>query len=73
MSPKEKAEELVKKYFDEVDKANPLEDILISAKRCALIAVNEIKESLKSNIEYPKIILLLDYWNEVIEEIEKYK
>jgi hypothetical protein len=70
MIPKEKAKELVKKYFDEVDKANPLEDILISAKRCALIAVNEIKESLKSNIEYPKIILLLDYTEIEVEDYE---
>ena len=42
MTSKEKAKELVDIYFKEVSDANPLEDILVSAKKCALICVNEI-------------------------------
>ena len=79
MTPKEKAQELVYKigniqlyidleprniegkikYFDE--------DLV---KQCALIAVNEIIDSINWHpLEYPNKEII--FWNEVIEEINK--
>ena len=46
MTPKEKANELYYKYFDVIDKSNPLEDIKNTSKQCALICVEEKKKSL---------------------------
>lgn len=76
MTPKQKAEELVDKYYN-------IDDLLyetlsfIQAKQCALIAVDEI---LKSNPIQPLSFMLeseaLDaahqYWQEVKQEIESY-
>jgi len=60
-SPKEKAIELVDKFWDE------LEIGFINSKKCALIAVNElIKET---SFEVPNI--RQRYWQEVKNEIEK--
>jgi hypothetical protein len=67
MTPKEKAEELVNTYFHIIDNAHPLTDIMISAKQCALIAVDEI-------IKLPIAIGiddLITYWEEVKQEIEQ--
>ena len=63
MTAKEKAKELVQVYFNEVSDANPLEDILVSAKRCALICVDEILE-FHDRID-------VKYWKEVKQEINK--
>ena len=63
MTAKEKAKELVQIYFNEVSDANPLEDILVSAKKCALICVDEILEF------YDRIDV--KYWKEVKKEINK--
>jgi hypothetical protein len=66
MTPKEKAEELLKRMT-----VHHWTDVCDSegAKQCALIAVDEILHSLSykmsSNIEE------LDYYNEVRQEIEK--
>tara|TARA_R110000822_G_scaffold191000_1_gene329683 strand:- start:329 stop:520 length:192 start_codon:yes stop_codon:yes gene_type:complete len=62
MTPKEKAKELIDIYFKEVSDANPLEDILVSAKKCALICVDEIL-----NLHIPQS----GYWTEVKQEINK--
>ena len=62
MTSKEKAKELVDIYFKEVSDANPLEDILVSAKKCALICVDEIL-----NLHIPQS----GYWTEVKQEINK--
>lgn len=61
MTPKEKAKELVDKYFDEIDRSNPLEDILISAKKCAIICCDEFQKFLGTNY----------YWMEVKKQIKK--
>ena len=61
MKPKEKAEDLVDKYFDEIDRSNPLEDILISAKKCAIICCDEF-------LVYTNYSA---YWEEVKQELEK--
>lgn len=58
MTPKEKAEELVRKYWHskgiDIDKSI----------ECALIAVNEIIKVIHTNMEDK-------YWNKVKKEIEK--
>jgi hypothetical protein len=71
MTPKEKAEELVDSYkfvlWSEDTQCG--EEILCTgiAKRCALIAVDEIINS----TSWQYIANGLDYWNEVKNEIEK--
>lgn len=74
MTPKEKAEELVDKYKPFVYcflgsgmLSNTLDEDVqnYSAKRCTLIAVDEILKVL------PDIQELWDYWAEVKSEIEK--
>ena len=75
MTPKEKAEDLVKKLFEfnhrvkwDSDNDEWTQDYYL-AKQCALIAVYEIKRCIDWHI-YP-----LDkewrYWEEVKQEIEK--
>jgi hypothetical protein len=71
MTPKEKAKELVDKYYNFNTDENPFEwctEIPIPvAKQCALICVEEIIEfGNNSNIREPMM-----YWNKVKEEIEK--
>jgi hypothetical protein len=73
MTPKEKAEELVKKMY--AVHSNSASDItLMFAKQCALIAVDEICEILEDNgfsfIEYHDRTTI-EYWLQVKEEIEK--
>jgi hypothetical protein len=63
MTPKEKANELFEKFFQESD--------LSAAKGCALIAVDEILSDYKNylmheNTEYKGLM----YWQEVKKEIE---
>jgi hypothetical protein len=65
MTPKEKAKELVNKYYsDKCFNGNYAEDY--NAKQCALIAVDEI---LKVSISYAGKDY--EYWQEVKQEIEK--
>jgi hypothetical protein len=78
MTQKEKAQELVDKYVDYVAMADRYSytlysDLIVLAKKCALIAVDEIVESLDllplaSTKEYYE---LKKYWQEVKQEIEK--
>lgn len=76
MKPKEKAEELFDKYFNQmrmpsdcegcmqcVDRCN---NMVYVAKKYALIAVDEIINVLNSDINP-----LVNYWYKVKEEIEK--
>jgi hypothetical protein len=75
MTPKEKAEELIDKFenysFMDIDKRI---SSFNSAKRCALIAVDEICEILEDNgftfIEYHDRTTI-EYWLQVKQEIEK--
>ena len=72
MEPKEKAEELIHKYILNTPVGFHFDD----AKRCALIAVDEI---IKSGPSYPYDIQFdsmphfrsLKYWQEVKQEIER--
>ena len=52
MEEKEKAKQLVDIYFNEVSGANPLEGILVSAKKCALICVDEKIKTFLKNYPY---------------------
>ena len=76
MTPKEKAKKLVNKFSPLVtnwdcynDSPRLDEDIIIDAKKCALIAVDEI---IKQCFDYRDIDLQTsyDYWQEVKQEIE---
>jgi len=68
MAPKEKAQELVNKFIDIVYSPNNLEHII--AKDCAIIAVNEIIKN--DNENYGMNGYVLEYWQEVKQEIEKF-
>lgn len=80
MTPKEKANELVNKYFLEIEGADTYAFNLSSlnlyiAKQCALIAVDEIIKNggTKYIIEYKPNSYTNEvwYWEEVKQEIEK--
>ena len=78
MTPKEKAEELVNNFlessFDLRDGYNARE-IYLYAKQCALIAVDEIISCLKDDDFYiqgeTNINEIIDFWQQVKQEIEK--
>ena len=65
-NPKEKAKELLKKYFRDSDLL--VEDLTwIQAKECALIAVDEILDAIVGTYDFDT---LNEYWQEVKQEIE---
>jgi hypothetical protein len=73
MTPKEKAEELVEKFadysinlFDEGLNLTPI----IAAKKCALVAVDEIIDTLYE-YHYDSASGAYEYWTEVKEQLEK--
>jgi flavin-dependent dehydrogenase len=65
MTPKEKAKELVDKYyiFNHIGNRH--------AVKCALIAVDEIKEQLIQNLSNDVSAIHAIYWEKVKQEIEK--
>jgi hypothetical protein len=68
MSPKEKAKELIKRYYRDSDLL--VEDLTwIQAKECALIAVDEILNHHSQEQGLYRIDTY--YWQQVKEEIEK--
>ena len=75
MTPKEKAKELTNKYIftsfiiDE-DYENIKLKLMLHAKECALIAVNELIDQCWSYREID-LGIALEYWQEVKQEIEK--
>ena len=66
MSPKEKAKDLVNKYFKDSDLLTYKELGWIQSTECALIAVDEIINAGKDVDEFSD-----RYWYEVKQEIEK--
>lgn len=77
MTPKEKAEELIMKFYNSADEIG-LNDVrdMHSANRCALIAVEETINTLNYDIRdldvRGSVLLdLITYWREVKTEIEK--
>ena len=75
MNPKAKAESLIEKFIPNTriwnDEKKVWEDCIESAKRCALIAVDEII-SIKL-LWFQKDTEYLDFWKEVKEELLKIK
>jgi len=71
MTPKEKAKELVEKYYHlfSVELENTID--LREAKQCALIAVDEVRNFHDSLFYATKGSLLDKYLDEVKQEIEK--
>ena len=72
MTPKEKAQELVYKFYW---RETVLKCSITDAKQCALIAVNAILLTLNKDIRDLDVVgnVLLDlieYWNQVEQEIE---
>lgn len=65
MTPKEKAEELVSKYYF-------LADSLFEQKQCALIAVDEILKELE-DIDDGQTVIPYTYWEEVKKCIQNMK
>lgn len=62
MTPKEKAEEFVYKFYDEIK-------YMERAKKCALIAIDELIKLYE--FENPHRGFKISYWDEVKTEIEK--
>lgn len=69
MTPKEKAKELVTRFYPEVQWKLGQEDCLDRAKRCALIAVAELLSETEERDEMR--VINNPYWMEVKSEIEK--
>ena len=62
MTPKEKAEELIRNFYSVG---------ATECKQCALIAVDEILEIINETMILVDIESDYDYWQEVKQEIEK--
>tara|TARA_R110000868_G_scaffold377494_1_gene642818 strand:- start:361 stop:606 length:246 start_codon:yes stop_codon:yes gene_type:complete len=80
MVAKEKAEELVNKFIPHTRVFHEQigwEDYIDSAKQCALIAVDEIIDLLNNALHKWHVINadldILDYWQDVKNEITKWK
>ena len=70
MTPKEKAQELVDKFRNEITSFLGDNMKKINAKKCALIAVDEILFVLEFNLDF-KMGRSIAYYLEVKQEIEK--
>lgn len=71
MTPKEKAKELVYKFYPNVQWKLGQEDCLQRAKNCALIAVDEILTYQEQLLQNYKVKLENSYWYKVQQEIDK--
>ena len=67
MTPKEKAEELVDKFYPMFD--NSVRDIL--SKKCSLIAVDEILQMVDETMQGWLDADIIAHWKQVKQEIEK--
>ncbi len=72
MTPKQKANELFFKYYEIIEHTLSIEYVLI-AKKCAIIAVDEILSLSKiASLRRDEVYMELEYWIEVKQEIENY-
>jgi hypothetical protein len=69
MTPKEKAKEIFNKMYQVDDIMGNYPMCFDTAKKCALIAVDEII----SSIDAEEYVILYNYWQKVKQEIETYK
>jgi hypothetical protein len=71
MTPKEKAEDIVRKYSTYVVMwSGGIEVERQNVKQCALISVDEMLKELES-IDDGQTVIPYNYWQEVKQEIEK--
>ena len=73
MNPKEKAEELFEKMYFVDDPMGSYPMCFETAKRCALIAVDEIQKLPNMEYDNNKDESQYDYWQEVKQELLKIK
>ena len=74
MTPKEKANELIEEYLSLNDNFNkPIVTDEQDAVRCAIIAVDEMIEILKTDYESERLVYTLYYWQSVKTELETLK
>ena len=75
MTPQEKAKELVNKFLTETENRTYCGLYRTVAKKCALIAINEVQQLIKDlSSDKNRFIYIVDemnYWEEVKQEIEK--
>jgi hypothetical protein len=71
MTPKEKAEELVNKFYEIENNSDYFGVNWKIAKQCALIAVDEVIQQLTPIEKAPNNKSAFQYWQEVKNEIEK--
>ena len=71
MTPLEKASEIFTKMLFAKDKQNICTMNTETSKQCALVAVDELIESIDIGFEDYKSLAKNSYWNEVKQEIEK--
>ena len=70
MVPKEKAYDLMIKYF-KLSYCNDTKERHYNAKDCALIAVAELLGDIDDSILHPQNKEAIDYWQNVKKELEK--
>ena len=77
MTPKEKAEQLIQRFYFSLPNngsqtgINNVNNRWEEGKKCALIAVDEIISEIEPSVSMDVISARIDYWNEVKQEIEK--
>ena len=71
MTPKEKARDLVNKFYPNVQWKLGQEDCLDRTKRCALIAVDEILDDDMYDMSEDLFEKRILYWENVKQEIKK--
>lgn len=73
MTPQEKAVELYSKYVYQICNDNGISEsdsVLLCARFCAFIAVDEIIQTVDMCIPYVNDETYVTYWNKVKQEIE---
>ena len=77
MTPKEKAESLIDRFIPNTriwnDEKKVWEDCIESAKRCALIAVDELLDDDVYDMSEQPFEKRIEYWQEVKQELLKIK
>ena len=74
MTPTEKANELIEEYLSLNDNFNkPIITDEQDAVKCAIIAVDEMIEILKTDYESERLVYTLYYWQSVKTELETLK
>jgi len=71
MTPKEKAIELVDRYYSlfSLEFENTID--ITEAQKCALIAVDEMLEEIKDSADKEIVVPRIIYWEKIKQEIEK--